>query len=153
LFVGKLALVVVIHSLGGSHTNWYHMPNPQQGVAQPSTRVPFGSSPGKGQEPLTITTIEARDKHLPLLDDPCCSKPSRWWQPPRVTSKSRSKTQSPSASRCNHSNNALGFSHNLTKVVISMQMAKGVSLSWPRGLNRGSHEIESLAPSLPICAR
>ena len=31
-----------------------------------------------------------------------CSKPSRWWQPPRVIRKPQLK-QSPSATRCNHS--------------------------------------------------
>ena len=39
------------------------------------TRVPFGSPPGKGQEPLTVTMIEVEDNHQPLLNDPCCSKP------------------------------------------------------------------------------
>jgi hypothetical protein len=93
LFAGKLVLIVVIQSLGGSRTNWHYMPNPQYGVTQPtqdddhmiheqSTRVHFGSSPRKGQEPLTITTIRAGDKHLPPLDDPRCTKPSRWRQPP-----------------------------------------------------------------------
>jgi hypothetical protein len=103
LLVGNLVLVVTIHSLGGSCANWHHTPNPQSGAAQPtqdeddtsheqSTRVPFGSAPGKGQEPLTITTIRARDNHQPPLDDPRCSKPYRWRQPPRVTSESSSKT-------------------------------------------------------------
>ena len=88
LLAGKLVPIVAIHSLGGSHANWHHTPNPQSGAAQPtqdvdhtshekSTRVPFGSPPGKGQEPLTITTIGAGDKHLPPLDDPRCTKPSR----------------------------------------------------------------------------
>ena len=74
LLAGKLLLVVAIHSLGGSRANWHHTPNPQQGAAQPthdedhtshkqSTRVPFGSPPGKGQEPLTIITIRAGDNH------------------------------------------------------------------------------------------
>ena len=69
LLAGKLVLVVAIHSLGGSRANWHHTPNPQPGAAQPtqdedhtsheqSTRVPFGTPPGKGQEPLTITMIE-----------------------------------------------------------------------------------------------
>jgi hypothetical protein len=55
----KLVLVVVIHSLGGSHANWHHTPNAQQNAAQPtqdedhtshvqSTRVPFSSLLGKG---------------------------------------------------------------------------------------------------------
>jgi hypothetical protein len=29
LLAGKLVLVVVIHSLEGSHANWHHTPNPQ----------------------------------------------------------------------------------------------------------------------------
>ena len=73
LLSGKLLLVVVIHSLGGSRANWLHTPNPQEGAAQPtqdedhtsheqSTRVPFGSPPGKGLEPLTITMIGAGDR-------------------------------------------------------------------------------------------
>ena len=58
---------------------------------------------GKGQEPLTITTIKARDNHQSPLNDPCCSKQSRWRQLPRVTSESHSETRIPSASRCKHS--------------------------------------------------
>ena len=124
LLAGKLVLVVAIHSRGGSHANWLHTPNSQKGAAQltqdedhtsheQSTRVPFGASSGKGQEPLTITTIGARDNHHPPLNDPRCSKPSRWRQPPRVTSETRTT----SASRCKHSSNALGFSPNLTKMM------------------------------------
>ena len=85
LLAGKLVLVVVIYSLGGSHANWHHTSNPQWGAAQPTqdedhtsheqfTRVPFGSPSGKGQEPLTITMIGAGDNHQPPLDDPRCSK-------------------------------------------------------------------------------
>ena len=88
MLAGKLVIVMAIHSLGGSRANWHHMPNPQPATAQPtqdadhtsheqSTRVPFGYPPGKGQEPLTINTIGAGDKHLPPLDDPRYSKPSR----------------------------------------------------------------------------
>ena len=124
LLAGKLVLIVAIHSLGGSRANWLHMPNP--GAAQPtqdedhtsheqSTRVPFGSPPEKGQEPLTITTIGAGDNHQPPLDDHRYSKPSRWRQPPRETSESHSEI--PSASRCKHSSNALGFSPNLTEML------------------------------------
>jgi hypothetical protein len=127
LLASKIVLMA-IHSLRGSHANWHHTPNPQYGSAQPtqdedhtnhkqSTRVPFGSPPEKGQESLTIITIGARDNHQPLLDDLRCSKPSRWWQPPRVTSESCNETQSPSASKCKHSSNALGFSLNLTKMI------------------------------------
>jgi hypothetical protein len=128
LLAGKLVPVVVIHSLGGSRANRHHTPNPQLDAVQPtqdedhisheqSTRVPFDSSPGKGQERLTITTIRARHNHLPPLNDPHCTKPSRWRQPPRETSEIRSETQSPSAPRCNHSSNALRFTHNLTKMM------------------------------------
>ena len=102
LFDGKLVLVMAIHSLRDSRTNWHHTPNPQQGAAQPTqdkdhtsheqfTRVSFGSPPGKSQEPLAITAIRVRDNHQPPLDDPRCSKPSRWRQPPRVTSESIAK--------------------------------------------------------------
>ena len=123
MLADKLVPVVVIHSLGGSWANWHHTPNPQYGAAQPtqdedhtsheqSTRVPFGSPSGKGQELLITTMIRARDKHLPPLDDPRRSKPSRWRQPQRVTSESCSKTQTPSASRCNHSSNALDHSQS-----------------------------------------
>ena len=119
LLASKIVPVVAIHSLGGSRANRHHTPNLQSGAAQPtqdedhtrheqSTRVPFDSPSGKGQEPLTITTIEAGDNHHPLLNNPCCSKPSRWWQPPRVISEIHSETLTPSASRCNHSSNALG---------------------------------------------
>jgi hypothetical protein len=104
LLTDKLVLVVAIHPLRGSCANWHHTPNPQLGATQPtqdgdrisheqSTRVPFGSPPEKGQEPLTITTIGAGDNHLPPLDDPCCFKPFRWRQPPRVTSQTRSETR------------------------------------------------------------
>ena len=128
LLAGKLVLVVAIHSLGGSRANRHDTPNPQSRAAQPTqdedhisheqfTRVPFGSLSRKGQEPLTITMIEDGDKHLPSLDDPCCTKPSRWRQSPRVTSESHSETRIPSASRCKHSSNALGFSPNLTNMM------------------------------------
>jgi hypothetical protein len=128
LLTGRLVPIVAIHSLEGSHTNRHHTPNLQSGATQPtqdedhtsheqSTRVPFGSPPGKGQESLTVTMIGARDKHLPPLDDPRYTKPSWWRQPPREIGESRSKEQSPSASSCNHSSNALGFTPNLIKMM------------------------------------
>ena len=36
LLASKLVPVVVIHSLGGSHANRHHMPNPHLGAAQPT---------------------------------------------------------------------------------------------------------------------
>jgi len=44
----------------------------------------------------------ATNNHQPVLMLLCCSKPSRWRQPQRVTRKSQPK-RSPSAIRCNHS--------------------------------------------------
>jgi hypothetical protein len=96
LLAGKLVLVVVIHSLGGSRANWHHTPNPQSGATQPtqdedhtsheqSTRVAFGASPGRAQEPLTITMIGAEDNHLPPLDDPPITGLSRCQQTSKVT--------------------------------------------------------------------
>ena len=81
MLTSKLVPIVAIHSLRGSRANRHHTPNPQLGASQPtqdkdhtsheqSTRLHFGSPTGKGQEPLTITMIEARDNHLPPLDDP-----------------------------------------------------------------------------------
>ena len=84
---------------------------------------------GKGQEPLTITTIGAGDNHHPPLNDPRCFKPSRWRQPLRVTSESHSETRTPSASRCKHSSNALGFSLQSHKDVESMMEMGGRALA------------------------
>ena len=96
LLASKLVPVVSIHSLGGSCANWHHTPNPQPGAAQPiqdedhtsheqSTRVSFGAPPRKAPEPHTITMIRAGDNHLPPLDDPPITGPSRCQQTPRVT--------------------------------------------------------------------
>ena len=38
-------------------------------------------------------------------------------QPPREANESHNETRIPSASRCKHSSNALGFSPNLTKIL------------------------------------
>jgi hypothetical protein len=46
---------------------------------------------GKVKNPLTITMIGAGDKHLPSLDDPRCTKLSRWWQPQEKQVKSTVK--------------------------------------------------------------
>jgi hypothetical protein len=62
LLASKLVSIVVIHSLGGSRANRHHTPNLQLDAAQPtqdedhrsheqSTRVPFGSPPGKVNNP------------------------------------------------------------------------------------------------------
>ena len=88
LLAGKLVPVVTIHPLGGSHANRHHTPNPQSAATQPtqdedhtsheqSTRVAFGALLGKAQEPHTIIMIGARDNHLPPLDDPLITGPSR----------------------------------------------------------------------------
>ena len=155
LLAGKLVPVVAIHSLEGLRANRHHTPNPQSGTAQltqdedhtsyeQSTRVPFGSPLEKGQEPLTITTIGAGDKHLHALDDPRCTKPSRWRQPPRVTSESRGKTQSPGVSKCNHSKQCTWMLFNLTKWWINQ--ARWVKENWLGSLgcalNRNGQESE-----------
>jgi hypothetical protein len=72
------------------------MPNPHSGVAQPTQdedpqathnpRVAFGAPLGKTQEHLTITMTRAKNNHLPPLDDPPITGPSRYRQTPRVTS-------------------------------------------------------------------
>ena len=102
LLAGKLVLVVAIHSevhaqigiacqtLNRVLHNQHKMRITQ--ATSNSLEYLFGSPPGKGQEPPTITTIGARDNHQLPLDDPRCSKLSRWWQPPRVTSEIRSET-------------------------------------------------------------
>ena len=119
LLAGKLVLVVTINSLKDSRAHWHHTPNSQQGATQPTqdedhtsheqfTKVPFGSSPGTRSRTPHNHHDRSRRQSPPPLDDPRCSKPSRWRQPPRVTSEIRSETRSLSASRCNHSSNALG---------------------------------------------
>jgi hypothetical protein len=80
-------LVVAIHPLRRSRANRHHTPNPQSGAAQPtqdgdpqamSNPLEYLMALRQGQEPPTITTIKARDKHLPPLDSPHYTKPSRW---------------------------------------------------------------------------
>ena len=121
MLADKLVPVVAIHSPGGSRANRHHTPNPQLGAAQQTqdedpqaTRNPLELSSvishGEGTRTPHNPPIGAGDKHHPPLNDPRCSKPSRCRQTPRVTSEVCSKTQSPSASRCNHSSNALGCS-------------------------------------------
>jgi len=135
LLASKLVLVVATHSLGGSWTNWPNTPtltrvplNQHKHIShEQSTRVPF-SSPPEGQEPLAITMVRAWDNHQPPLNDPRCTKPSRSRQTLRVTNKSHSETRSPSASRCNHSSNALRCSPNLTKMI--KQRCNLVGVCW-----------------------
>jgi hypothetical protein len=107
--------------------------------------------------------IRVEDSHLLPLDDPRCTKPSRWRQPPRVISEFYSKTQSPSASRCNHSKQCTWMLSNLTKWWINqarwvreewlgslgcilIEMTKRVSHGWPTCLYRAPKRIEPLYP-------
>jgi hypothetical protein len=63
--------------------------------------LPFGSPPGKVQDPSqSLEPAMNNHQHVPMLL--CCSKPSRWRQPPRVT-RILQPQRSPSATRCNHS--------------------------------------------------
>ena len=81
-----------------------------------STRVTFQRSTREGTNPLTITG-DGHEQSPTRANPPPLLQPSRWWQPPRETSEIRSATRILSASRCNHSSNALGFSPNLTKMM------------------------------------
>jgi hypothetical protein len=76
------------------------------------TRVSFGSSPAKSQEPLTITIGIATNKLQLMPITSSCSKPSRWRQPPRITRKPQSQWFS--APRCNHSSKCTMYHSHLT---------------------------------------
>ena len=111
--VAKRCFTNLIHTIG-------HCKNrPTSEVTQwheQFTRVTFRHSAGEGTTPLTIT--EGGHEQSPTHADPSpLLQPSRWWQPPRETSEIRSATWIPSASRCNHSSNSLGFSPNLTMMM------------------------------------
>ena len=89
LLIGKLVHVVAIHQLDGSRANGRYKAHPSAGAAQPLTRrdpqatsnpieMPFATLPqGKLKNPLQLSLIGAGDNHLPPLNDPRCSKPSR----------------------------------------------------------------------------
>jgi hypothetical protein len=63
--------------------------------------LPYGSSPEKVQDPSQSPEPATNNhQHVPKLL--CCSKLSRWWQPPRVI-RNPQPQRSPSATRCNHS--------------------------------------------------
>ena len=101
------------------HTIGHHKNLPASEVLNDTSNpleLPFGAQPGKVQIPSQSPEMATNNHQLvPILHR--CTKPSRWWQPLRATSESRSKTRIPSASRCNHSSNALAFSPNLTKMM------------------------------------
>ena len=90
------------------------LPRPRCGGV--ATRVTFWHSAGEGTTPLTITG-DGHEQSPTRANPPPLLQPSRWWQLRRETSEIRSATRIPSASRCNHSSNALGFSKNLTKMM------------------------------------
>ena len=63
--------------------------------------LPCGSSRGKVQDPSQSPEPAMNNhQHVPKLL--CCSKPSRWWQPPSEI-RNPYPQRSPSATRCNHS--------------------------------------------------
>ena len=79
-------------------------------------KLPFGAPSGKVQIPSQSPKMVTNNQQLvPILLR--CTKSSRWWQPLRATSESRSKTRTPSASIYKHSSNTLGFTRNLTKMM------------------------------------
>ena len=57
--VSKLLPVVAIHSLGGSHANRHHTPNPQLGVAQPTQ----DEDPQATRNPLEFPLALHRGRH------------------------------------------------------------------------------------------
>jgi hypothetical protein len=118
LLAGKLVPIVAIHSLRGSCANRHHTPNLQPGATQLTQygdpqatsnplELPFMISHEEGTRTPHNPLIGIRDKYHPSLNNHRCSKSSRCRQTPRVTSEIHSKTQSPSAFRCNHLSNAL----------------------------------------------
>jgi hypothetical protein len=139
LLASKLVPVVAIHSLVGSRANRHHTPNLQPGAAQPTQDkdLQATSNPleyllalyrGKVKNPSQLPRLEPETitfLHSTILAAP---KSSRWRQPPRVTSESRNETQSPSASRCNHSKQCTWMLSNLTKWWINQ--ARWVREEW-----------------------
>jgi hypothetical protein len=133
----------VDHTLGGSWANWHHAKPtlghrknlPEVRVTQwqkQSNRVPFGSPPGKGQEPLTNHREMATNNHqlVPMLLH--YSKPSRWRQPPRVTRKPQPQRSQVPLDAITQAN-ALGIIPNLT--IMMNQWWK-----WVGGVCLGSQE-------------
>ena len=57
--------------------------------------LPFSTPPGKVRIPSQSPEM-AMNNHQLVLILLHCTKPSRWWQPPRATSESHSKTRTPS---------------------------------------------------------
>ena len=59
LLAGKLVPIVAIHSLGGSHANRHHTPNPQLGAAQPTQ----DEDPQATRNPLELSLALHRGSH------------------------------------------------------------------------------------------
>jgi hypothetical protein len=87
----------VDRSLGGSAANWHHPPSPHVGhrknlpTSEGSsmtrfTRVALRGSRGASTMPLTKLFSRSPHKLLAGFDGDHATKPSRRWQPPRVTS-------------------------------------------------------------------
>jgi hypothetical protein len=87
----------VDHSLGGSVANWHHPPSPHirhhknlptsEGSSMTRfTRVALHGSHGASTMPLPRLFSGAPHKLLAGFDGDHTTKPSRRWQPPRVTS-------------------------------------------------------------------
>jgi len=112
LLAGKLVHVVAIHPLKGSRANRHHVPNPLSGAAQPTQNRDPQATSNPLELPLTLrrgtqknpsqSPELATNYHQHVSKLLRCFKPSRWWQPPRVT-RNPQPPRSPSATRCNHS--------------------------------------------------
>ena len=59
LLADKLVLVVAVHSLRGSRTNWHHTPNPQPGATQPTQ----DKDPQATLNPLELPLVLRRGRH------------------------------------------------------------------------------------------
>jgi hypothetical protein len=122
LLAGKLVPVVVIHAvIGITRLTRNQVPHNQHKMRitshDQSTRLPFGFSPGKVKNPSQSPRSEP--KIITFLRSTILAAPSRLGggNHQENTSESHSETQSPSASRRNHSSNALRFTLNLTKMM------------------------------------
>jgi hypothetical protein len=77
--------------------------------------LPFGSPPGKVQDLSQSSELATNNhQHMPKLLH--CSKPSRWWQPPRVT-KNRSHNDPQVPLDAIAQANTLGITPNLTMMM------------------------------------
>jgi hypothetical protein len=123
LLAGKLVPVVVIHSLAGlgitrlTHNRVPHNQHKMRITQATSNPLEYLLALRRRKVKNPSQSPRSEPKTSTFLRSTILAAPSGLGarQPPRETSESCSKTQSPSAFRCNHSRNALGFTSNLIK--------------------------------------